>query len=114
MTGVRYMDMAKNYCDVNSSALLMLDAFGGCAVSYEELIDHDETVWAVAISNVIGLSAEALLSARNKRVQKKNTKAEEPLVDLDDVRTAQVYDRLQKLRGLTIPPSRQISRKIKG
>jgi hypothetical protein len=35
-------DLAKEYYEVNNTAIMQLQIFGGCAVSFEELINPEE------------------------------------------------------------------------
>lgn len=111
--GLDTQDFAARYTRAYRNALLMLNVFGGCAVDYAELIDPAETAWAEALARVTGLDRERLIESRAQRVEQRsgadvtgNTMANLTIPEVDGV-----YKDLQQLRGVYIPPSRQIMRK---
>ena len=109
LTGMGFDDIVDYYCRINQNALLMLDAYGGCAVSYEELVDSDDTAWADSLALTTGLNRTALLAARDKRI--KGTVQQGPeSVGLSDPRADRIFEKLQKLKGITVEPSAQFRR----
>lgn len=104
-----YDDILDTYCRTNRNALLMLDVYGGCAISFEELVDPRQTSWAAALGAVTGLDRDALLSARDSRVTKSQKKDDRP-VNLDAPEADHVFNQLNSLKGLAIAPSKQASR----
>lgn len=62
-------NLIKSYKEINSTALLQLEVFGGVAITYKELVDKSETNWAETISSLTGIDFSSLLESREKRVQ---------------------------------------------
>ena len=89
----------------------MLDTYGGCAVSYEEVVDPDDTAWGDALALTTGLSRNALLAARGKRIKDKILKYPEA-VGLSDPTADRIYENLRKLKGVAVEPSPQFRRKL--
>jgi hypothetical protein len=90
----------------------MLDAYGGCAVSYEEIVDPKDTAWADALALTTGLGRDVLLAARDKRIEGKVQQCPE-VVGLSDPTAERIYEMLRKLKGVAVEPSSQFRRKIK-
>ena len=111
MMGMGFDDIVEYYCRINQNALLMLDTYGGCAVSYEEVVDPDDTAWADALALTTGLSRNALLAARGKRIKDKILKYPE-VVGLSDPTADRIYENLRKLKGVAVEPSPQFRRKL--
>ena len=110
--GMGFDDIVNYYCRINQNALLMLDAYGGCAVSYEEVVDPEDTAWADALALTTGLGRDALLAARDKRIEGKAQQCPE-VVGLSDPTAGRIYEMLRKLKGVAVEPSSQFRRKIK-
>lgn len=113
LRGMNYDQIVENYRRIYENSLLMLDAFGGCVISFEELIDVEETAWADALSLSTSFSTDSLIYYRNKRLKKRESFYNSiNLKVLDsDPQISIVEDRLRKLIGEFIPPSFQIQRK---
>ncbi len=109
MTGMGFEDIVEYYCRINQNALLLLDTYGGCAVSYEEVVDPEDTAWADALALTTGLSRDALLAARDKRIKHK-VQQNRKVVELGDPRAGRVYEKLRMLKGIAVEPSPQFRR----
>lgn len=113
LRGMHFDDIVDYYCRINQNALLMLDVYGGCAVSYEELVDPEDTAWADALALTTGLSRDALLAARDKRIEGKVQHGPEA-VGLSDPKAERIFEKLRKLKGIAVGPSPQFHRKLEG
>ena len=111
MMGMGFDDIVDYYCRINQNALLMLDTYGGCAVSYEEVVDPEDTAWADALALTTGLGRDALLAARDKRIGDK-VKQNQEVVELSDPTADRIYEKLRKLKGVAVEPSPQFHRKL--
>jgi hypothetical protein len=92
-------ELIKSYEEINETALLQLHAFGGCAVSYEELTNRNETGWAEALGYLTNLNYRDIVVGRDKRLSLKLRKHSVPL--FDDI-TPGVYHKLAELKGKVI------------
>ncbi len=113
MRGLSLEKFSAHYRRVNGDGLLMLHAYGGCAVSYEELVDPGETAWAEALSKVTGLDHGRLLESRARRLSMEPSEepAEQgPEVALSDPESERLFRRLRELKGVVVPPSEQFLR----
>jgi len=88
-----------------SNALIAIHSFGGCAISYEEMIDQRETAWIDALAACTGLDAGAIAEARARLVVPR-APCDTPPHRLD-LRLDHVYADLKALRGRYLPPSQQ-------
>lgn len=111
MTGMGFDDIVEYYCRINQNALLMLGVYGGCAVSYEEVVDLDDTAWADALALTTGLSRDALLVARDNRMRDKIQYCPEG-IGLSDPTADRIYQELRKLKGVAVEPSPRFRRKL--
>lgn len=87
------------------NALIAIHTFGGCAISYEEMIDPRQTAWLDALADCTGLDREALLLARARIVRpigRAPNRREN--FNLDD-RLEPLERDLRSLRGRYLPPS---------
>lgn len=66
--GIGYAELMESYYNHNSTALMTVQVYGGCVVSYEEIMDVSETAWAAALARTTGLDAETILASRAKIV----------------------------------------------
>jgi hypothetical protein len=92
--------LAYDYVETNNTALLQLNVFGGCSVSYEEVIDLEETDWAQSIADLTGLDFERILKSREKRALKPSCKREQmisPIVHREAIEMT--YSRLNQTKG---------------
>ena len=90
------------------NALIAIHTYGGCAISFEEIVDPAETGWIDALSETTGIDRGALKVARNQLV--KNKHGNDPEKFRLDPRLDALFADLQALKGRYIPPSRQYLR----
>jgi hypothetical protein len=92
------------------NALIGIHTFGGCAISYEEMIDPQQTAWLQALADCTGLDYLALAEARARIARPKpGLSGEKQLFHLDE-RLDGVERDLRGLRGRYVPPSWQYLR----
>ena len=92
------------------NALIGIHTFGGCVISYEEMIDPQQTAWLQGLADCTGLDYLALAEARARIVRPKPRLAgEKQLFHLDD-RLDSIERDLRVLRGRYTPPSWQYLR----
>ena len=95
--------LADDYNRTYRNALLQLSTYGGCVVSYSDLTDPSRTEWANALAETTGLSAEALLASRGRRI-KVRTDAERALPRLSDS-ASEIFAAAEHFAGRALPPS---------
>lgn len=71
--------LADYYINNNASILFLVDLYGGCAISFEELTDLNETAWAAALAGVTGLDQNVLLAKREGMLKKNRLSVPERL-----------------------------------
>jgi hypothetical protein len=86
------------------NALIGIHTFGGCAVSYEEMIDPRQTAWLHALADCTGLDRDALIQARD-RISKPCSKGSQAGAFCLDERLTSIEKELRALRGRYIAPS---------
>ena len=92
------------------NALIGIHTFGGCAISYEEMVDPSQTAWLQALADCTGLDYLTLAEARAKIARPKpRLSGEKQLFHLDE-RLDVVERDLRVLRGRYMPPSWQYLR----
>jgi hypothetical protein len=92
------------------NALIGIHTFGGCAISYEEMIDPQQAAWLQALADCTGLDYLALAEARARIARPKpRLSGEKPLFHLDE-RLDSIERDLRVLRGRYVPPSWQYLR----
>jgi len=101
------------YRRIYENSLLMLDVYGGCAISFEELIDTNETKWADVLSQLTSVQPDVLLHHRNLRLKSNSSKGLEnrPIIQTasEDIRA--IEKNLRSLKGCHVSPSPPILRK---
>ncbi len=113
LRGTGLPHFAEGYCRTYENALLMLDVYGGCAISFEELVNLNETSWADALSRTTGIAATTLIECRNARLKPpSDTRTGKcPRVPLRSQEATDIEERLRQLKGQFFPASSQIVRK---
>jgi hypothetical protein len=107
--GVGFPEIADHYKRVYRNCLLYIHAYGGCAISYEELMDDRETAWAAALATVTGLEEARLLRARERQISRRQKTSENfPVMDAE---ADEVYRELRLLKGMAVTASLEFSRK---
>jgi hypothetical protein len=100
--------MATEYDRTYRNAVLQMYAYGGCVVSYADLVDRTRTEWASNLAEVTGLTAERLLASRDRRVKSgERTELELPVL-YESVE--QSFLAVDTLSGRALPPSPQALR----
>ena len=97
--GISLIDLTKEYEETNTTGFLQLKVFGGCAISYEELIDTQETIWANALETLTGLNANQLIQSRNQRVKQVRKNSLDGQEILNNHTSQSIYNNLYKLKG---------------
>ena len=91
------------YVATYSTAILQLEIFGGCTISYDELISPEKTQWARALGEITPASEETILKCRNERVRADIARKERALPILEkarlDPRLDLLHDALSSLEG---------------
>ena len=100
--------MATDYDRIYRNAVLQLYAYGGCAVNYDDLVDRTRTEWARNLAEVTGLSVDALLESRARRL--KSAPREERLFPVSDESVERSFAAVDALSGHAWPPSPQALR----
>jgi len=92
------------------NALIGIHTFGGCAISYEEMVDPRQTAWMEALADCTGLDYLALAEARARIARPKPAlRGDKHQFHLDD-RLDSVERDLKSLHGRYTPPSWQYLR----
>ena len=68
-SGGSFNELKEIYLDTYKTNLLNLYLYGGCAVLYEDIVDHASTEWSARVGTVTGIPAEALLRARDELIK---------------------------------------------
>jgi len=96
-----------NYRSILRGGLWLLNTFGGCVVSYEQLADPEERDWAEPLSSVTGIAVERLIAARDARVEAPNPQV---LVRDTERHAEAAFNAVDALRRRAVPPSPQAIR----
>jgi hypothetical protein len=104
------------YLRTYKNALMWLLIYGGCVVDYDELIDLRRTEWAAALAAVTGLPAQAIVAARQARLNVSEPRtAELPALSAECER---VHAMLREFSGQVVRPShlaaRSFARRLAG
>jgi len=103
--------LVADYLRVYRQGLALLQAFGGCAVSYEELIDPQASAWCAALAECAGLNAAALAAARQRRLK---VAAVPELAPGAYSEAEALYATLLEWRGVARPAAAPVARKRAG
>ena len=92
------------------NALIGIHTFGGCAISYDEMVDPAQTAWLQALADCTGLDYQDLAEAR-ARIARPKPRLHGQLHHFHlDERLDSVEQDLRVLSGRYIPPSWQYLR----
>lgn len=95
------------YQRINRNGLLLMSAFGGCAIGYEQLVDPRDTSWVDSLAELTGIGASRLASARDRRLGSPSRSVQFKCLD----RGAQeVFEAIDVVRGRILMPSDQVMR----
>ena len=100
--------LAEDYARTYGNALFQIQTFGGCAIDYAELTDPNRVEWASALAEVTGLSADALLASRARRVNSLASSGRAPTALSESAE--RIYVHLEQYAGRAVPPSAQALR----
>jgi hypothetical protein len=100
-----------NYLHIYGNGLWLLNMFGGCVVGYDDILSRTDTAWAAALARTTGLPAARLIEARGRRVEDASPAAQAMWFDRS---AAPMFEAIQALRGMVIPPSQQALRQWHG
>lgn len=106
--GSDYVELMDKYFSRNATALMTVQFYGGCVVSYEEITDPDETAWAGPLARVTGLDAGRILAARAKIVRPHPPVAQR--VVPADARADALLAQLAGFKGRYVEPDRLAQR----
>jgi hypothetical protein len=99
--------LVERYKRVNTNGLLLLNTFGGCAVSYEQLVDLNDRSWIYSLASLTNLPADKLIAARDRRVDKPSDTV---VSTVFDGAARLVFETVEAIRGQEIAPSHQVLR----
>ncbi len=68
--GANFHQLVDSYIAAYLTAVFQLEVLGGCVISYNRLVDPNETQWAEVLSQITGFEAERLLAARAERIKR--------------------------------------------
>lgn len=88
--------LVEEYCSVHETAILQQALFGGCVVSYEDIVNLEEINWAVSISTLTGISQDRLLNKREELVSSTNNTRK---TIFSDNRIIAITEKLDKLKN---------------
>ena len=87
------------------NALIAIHTFGGCAISYEEMVDPAQTAWLQAVADCTGLDYQNLAEARARIARPKpRLYGQSHMFHLDE-RLDSIEHDLRVLSGRYVPPS---------
>lgn len=89
-----------DYIDMYQTGLVLLNIHGGCAISYDEIVQNTETAWLHALALTTGLDEHKLTEAREKR--NRNKLINPNVFKLHEPQCDSIYSELQKLKGKQI------------
>jgi hypothetical protein len=107
---MQWPTIADRALHIYRNALIGIHTFGGCAISYEEMVDPTQTAWLQALADCTGLDYLALAEARAKIARPKPVLSGEKQQFHLDERLDAVERDLRVLRGRYMPPSWQYLR----
>lgn len=90
--------LADYYVNNNTSILFLVELYGGCAISFEELTDLNETAWATALANITGLDQNVLLAKREGMLKKNRLSVPERVDMFPDFLVQRLESMLAALR----------------
>ena len=92
------------YFNFNAESLMLLSSFGGCAISYEELVDNKEQSWATCLARITGLAESDLLRTRDELAVAPRKRVGSLSLPKDE-RIESILLQLQELKGKVIQES---------
>lgn len=108
--GGTYERLLSHYADTIETGLLSIATFGGCVVSFDDVIDPAQVAWAQRVGQVTGLDTQQLLASRDEVV--KPTNQAPNLLAIDNPRIAAIEQAIAAIADQVCPPSAQSKRGI--
>lgn len=108
--GGTYERLLSHYADTLETGLLSIATFGGCVVSFDDVINPEQSAWADRVEQVTGLDAQQLLSNRSE-VVKPTSQSPNPFM-IDNPRIAAIEQAIAAIEDRVTPPSAQSARGI--
>lgn len=94
--GISYTQAKDAYLETYRNAVMLLNIYGGCAISYEEITSDSERDWCMALESQCQLDAGSIQEYRrmySKPFTKKN------LISLPDPACDALYEKLNAFKG---------------
>lgn len=79
----QFVDLRREWLNSVHDGALLLQAFGGCVVDYEELTNLNATNWAERLAHTTGFNSTTLLEARGELVKDRRDSPSPVLADED-------------------------------
>jgi hypothetical protein len=100
--------IAADYLRIYRQGFELLKVFGGCAISYEEMLAHPDGSWLAALGTVANLDSSRLQAAASRRIRSGEpgalvSNASYPECDA-------IYDRIATASGRVFEPTRHVRR----
>ncbi|NEN22962.1 hypothetical protein G3O08_05545 [Cryomorpha ignava] len=96
--------LKEDYIDMYQTGLILLNIHGGCAISYDEIINESETQWIDALAAATHLDRDKIADARFTRNRKK-IEGENKFY-LHDPQCDSIYAELNKYKGKAVAKNR--------
>jgi len=104
--GLRYQtvdSLTENYVSSMKNGIASLGLFGGCAISYEEIMDLGATEWAHALGETTGLAADVILANRERLFREPGPETALPVTDVE---AEHLEGMARGFEGRVVPSSR--------
>jgi len=110
-SGRQYPEMRNHFYQTYTTGMLALNIYGGCVITYEEMITPDENAWISRVSEVTGLAENKLKQSRDELIESRESKRENyfrlPDPELDNLEEA-----IYKIRDRVISADRLAERSV--
>lgn len=100
-----YSELADKYFNTLATGLLSLSIYGGCVISYEELVDPESTDWAKRLGTTCHIDPAVLLQSRSRLLKVEGGDGVGGYV-MQDARLDALMEKLDLLRRMNHQPSR--------
>jgi len=102
-TNLSFSDLTEKYIDTYGTALLQLSIWGGCLVSYEEMINSGCSEWIDVVCKLTNLEKELVAKCRNDVIKpRSNIKASLSNISKIDNRIIELMKELSKYKGQAV------------
>jgi hypothetical protein len=100
--------IAEDYRRIYRQGFELLKIFGGCAISYEEMLTNPAGSWLAALGTVAGLDRSSLQAAATRRIRRSESGALESNASYPECDA--IYDRIAAEAGRIFEPTRHVRR----